>query len=146
MTTETLRAKGANWLLPVAALGVVWNAYGAYQFIGSFRQTTDSLMAVGMTQAQAELYLSLPVWISLVFAIGVFGGLAGSIALLMRRTVAVPIFFASFVGYILLFAGDWSYGIFDSLPTQLAILALVVLIAATLLAVSLYAQKQSLLS
>lgn len=142
LTTHTLQAKGPVWLLSVAGLGVLWNAYGAYQFAGSFTQSKDSLMTVGMTATQAALYLSLPTWISVVFAIGVFGGLAGSVALLLRRAIAVPIFIGSFVGYVLLFAGDYFYGIFANIPEQLVILAVVVLIAAGLLATSVFARKQ----
>jgi hypothetical protein len=85
MTAETKQTTGPIWLLAVAGLGVLWNVYGAYQYVGSFSQTKASLMAVGMTAPQAELYLSLPAWISIVFAIGVFGGLAGSVS---RRVAA----------------------------------------------------------
>jgi RNA polymerase sigma-70 factor (ECF subfamily) len=47
-----------------------------------------------MTPSQAALYLSPPGWISVVFAVGVFGGLVGSIGLALRRpatpTVLLP--------------------------------------------------------
>lgn len=146
MTIETDEPKAPKWLWLAGGFGLLWNAYGFYQFIGSFRQTKDSLMAVSMTAAQAELYLSLPGWISAAFAVGVIGGLAGSVALLMRSAQAVVIFWASMAGYITLFSGDLYYGVFANIPTQLVILTIVVLIAAGLLGVSLYARKQNLLT
>ena len=103
-------------------------------------------MTAGMTAEQAQLYLSLPIWITLVFAVGVFAGAAGSIALLLRKAVALPIFAISLIGYLLLFAGDVYYGVFNSIPEQLAILGLVVAIAAVLLGVTRFAQVRGLIS
>jgi hypothetical protein len=146
MTKEASPARGPIWLLAAAIFGVVWNAYGVYQYIGSFAQTKASLMTAGMTASQADLYLSLPAWMSVVFAVGVFGGLAGSIALLMKRSIALPIFTVSVIGYILLFVGDYYYGIFDNIPTQLAILTVVVVVAAALLSITRHASNRSLLA
>ena len=103
-------------------------------------------MATGMTQAQADIYLSLPAWISVVFAVGVFGGLIGSFTLAARKAITVPIFAVSLVGYLFLFAGDTYYGVFAAIPVQLVILATVVVIAAALLAVSMLAKKCALLA
>jgi hypothetical protein len=133
------------FLWAVAPLGVLWNVYGVYQFVGTFTQAGQEAMTAGMTAAQAALYLSLPAWISAVFALGVLGGLAGSIALLLRRRAAQPILAASLVGYVLLFAGDAWYGVFAAMPSQLAILAVVVLIAAALLWVAHIARQRGLL-
>jgi hypothetical protein len=146
MATEVTSSKSPLWLTAIAGLGVLWNAFGTYQFIRSFSQTKESLMAAGMNTDQAALYLSLPAWISVVFAVGVFGGLAGSVALLLKKSIALPIFTASLVGYILLFAGDYGYGIFANIPTQLVILAVVVTIAAALFLVTLYARNRHLLA
>jgi hypothetical protein len=143
MITEALPMKTSLWLPVLAAAGIAWNLFGIWQFAGSFTQTEQSLMDAGMTQPQAALYLALPVWTSIAFAIGVFGGLAGSVALLLRRSVAMPVFAASLVGYVVLFAADWSYGVFAAIPEQLAILGVVVLIAIVLLAAAVLASRQS---
>jgi hypothetical protein len=141
---ETARSAPA-WLWAAGAVGTAWNVYGLYQYVGTFTPSGQAAMTAGMSAAQAELYLSLPAWISVVFAIGVFGGLAGSIALLLRRRIALPIFAASLAGYVLLFAGDTYYGVFEAIPSQLAILAVVVLIAAALLAAAWQAGRRGLL-
>lgn len=146
MLTDNVVTRGPVWPVMTAAMGTVWNAYGVYQFLGSFAQTKQSLMSVGMTAAQAELYLSLPAWISVAFAIGVFGGLAGSVALLLRKALALPLFAVSLAGYIVLFAGDAYFGIFASMPSQLVLLAVVVAIAAALLWAASRAKRQGLLA
>jgi hypothetical protein len=120
------------WFWGAGALGVCWNLYGLVRFSGTFTPAGQTAMTAGMTPAQAALYLSLPPWIGVVFAIGVAGGLLGSIALLLRRRVAGANFLASLIGYLLLFAGDALYGVFAAIPGQLVILAIVVLIAAAL--------------
>lgn len=148
MTTlraQTMQPHTPAWLWVTASLGLLWNAYGIYQFIGTFTEAGQAAMTAGMTKSQADLYLSLPNWISLVFAIGVFGGMFGSIALALRRKISLPIFAVSLVGYCLLFAGDIYYGVFAAIPSQLAILAMVVIIAAALLAASRIAVKRGLL-
>lgn len=148
MQAISLTSTGARipiWLRTAAALGVLWNLYGVFQFAGSFTQTRNSLMAAGMTASQAEVYLALPAWISVVFAVGVFGGLLASLALAARQQAAVTIFAVSFVGYVLLFVGDAWYGVFASIPEQLAVLAVVVLIAAALLRASWLACKRGIL-
>jgi hypothetical protein len=146
MMTQTIDARSPIWIKAVAGLGVVWNAYGLYQYVGSFRQTQESLMAAGMTAAQAELYLSLPIWMTVVFGIGVIGGLVGSVTLLMGRAISVRIFAVSFVGYVMLFAGDAYFGVFNNIPSQLAILAVVVAIAGLLLWVSWRAERRGLIT
>lgn len=138
--------KAPIWFWAAAAFGLIWNVYGVYQFMGTFSQTMESLMAAGMTAEQAAIYLALPAWITVVFAIGVFGGLAGSVLLMLRRAVAMPVFTVSLMGYIALFSGDYAYGIFENIPTQLAILAFVVVVAAALLALSWFARKRGIIA
>ena len=145
MTVNSNGSNGLIWLWLAGGLGVLWNAYGLYQFVASFSQTRASLMAVSMTASQADLYLSLPGWISVAFAVGVLGGLVGSVALWMKSARAVVIFGVSMAGYIMLFLGDVYYGVFANIPAQLVILTVVVVIAAALLWASIYAKKRKLL-
>ena len=134
-----------SWLLGASVAGVLWNLYGIYQFAGTLTPAGQAAMTAGMTGEQARVYLSLPGWITLVFALGVFGGLAGSLGLALRRRWARAVLAASFGGYVLLFLGDAGYGVFTALPSQLGILALVVLIAAGLGFASWQADQRGLL-
>ena len=145
METPSARSGTPLWFWGMAAFGLLWNLYGVYQFTGSLRATTQSLLTAGMTPAQAGVYLALPAWIGGVFALGVFGGLVGSLALLARRRWAARLFTASLVGYVLLLAGDAYHGVFASMPSQLAILAFVVVVAVALLLTARLASRRGLL-
>ena len=140
-----MRGRAAVWLPGAALAGLGWNLFGLWQFAGSLRQTGESLMAAGMTAEQAEIYLALPGWMTAVFAVGVIGGAVGSVLLLLRRAVAVPVFALSLGGYVALFAGDLAYGVFAGIPEQLVIITCVVLIAVALFALSLFARKRAML-
>lgn len=139
------RGRAGIWLPVAAVAGLGWNLFGLWQFAGSLRQTGESLIAAGMTAEQAEIYLALPGWMTVVFAVGVIGGTVGSVLLLLRRVAAVPVFALSLAGYIALFAGDLAYGVFAGLPEQLVIITTVVLIAGALFALSLFARKRGML-
>jgi hypothetical protein len=148
VSVQTIDARSGRipiWLWGVGSFGVAWNLYGLYQFAAGFTPAGRAATTAGMTSALAELYLSLPGWISVVFAIGVFGGLIGSATLLLRRRMALPILAASLIGYILLFTGDVATGVFAAIPSQLAILTVVVLIAASLFTVAWLADRRGLL-
>ena len=122
----------ARWLWAVAGAGTLWNAYGVVQFANALGQTPESLMALGLSESQAILYAGLPAWMSVVFGIGVLGGLAGSVALGLGRRVARPILATSLVAYVLLFAGDVAHGVFAAIPSQFAIITFVVAFAGAL--------------
>lgn len=125
------------WLLATAFAGLAWNAFGAVQFIGSLTATPQSLMASGLTAAQATVMTSYPAWMTLAFGVGVAGGLIGSGLLALRHRFARPVFAVSLMAYVALWIGDALYGVFAALGvSQILILTLVVAIAAGLYAIS----------
>ncbi len=145
LNTEAAVSRVPTWLWSAAIFGTAWNLYGVVQFAGTFTPAGQAAMTAGMTPAQAALYLGLPAWISVVFAVGVSGGLVGTVALALRRRLAMPVLAASLAGYVLLFAGDAYFGVFAAIPSQLAILAVAVLIAVGLFVTSRIATRRGLL-
>jgi len=146
MTDATItKATLPIWVWLFVGLGVAWNLFGIVQLFDFVTQTQSSLMMKGMSPRAADLYYGLPVWMKLAFAIGSFGGLIGSLMLATRNRAAVTVFAASLAGYVALFAGDVSYGVFDAIPGQLGVLLVVVGVAVVLLAVSMLAGKRGLL-
>ncbi len=134
-----------KWFWICAGLGFAWNMFGVAQFLGTTLASQEGLMMSGMTEAQARLYFGLPVWMTVAFAIGVFGGLLGS-ALLLRRKQSVPIFAVSLAGYAVLYVGDITEGVFAIMgSSQVIILTCVVLIAAGLFWLARRFEKQSVL-
>ena len=138
----TLQNATHPWLRwTVAGLAFAWNAYGIQPFIGSVGATTESLMASGLTAEQAIVMTSYPSWMTVAFAAGVFGGLIGSVLLLLGKRHAEPVFHVSLANYIALYFGDVIYGVFEAMGAQhFIILSAVVAIAAGL---SWYSRKQN---
>ncbi|MEN9874221.1 MAG: hypothetical protein RL186_1118 [Pseudomonadota bacterium] len=135
------------WFWIVAGLGAAWNVFGIVQFLGAIAPTAESLAAKGMTPSQAAVYMSIPLWMNVSFAIGTFGGLIGSMLLLWRNRGAKPVFAASLAGYIALYIGDITHGVFAALGApQVIVLTSVVAIAAALLWVAHVSQKRGYLS
>lgn len=127
----------------VAGLGLAWSLFGVVQFSRQFSATPDMLMHQGMTPAQAALYASLPAWMTMAFAVGVFGGVAGSLLLLFGRRAAIVVLGLSLIGYAILFVGDMVEGVFAIFGVaQVAILSLVIAIAMGLLGASVLADRR----
>ena len=127
----------------LAALGVAWNVFGIVQWSGQVFATPTMLMAKGMTQAQATLYAALPAWMTTVFAIGVFGGTVGALLLLAGRRAATTALAVSLVGYVALYIGDITEGVFAAFGVpQVIILSTVVAIAVGLFTLALHADRR----
>lgn len=144
LTNSTTRSHSFPiWFWIAAVLGLAWNIFGVIQFIGSLSATPESLAAVGLTPEQAMVMLGYPGWMTFAFAVGVFGGLLGCVLLLLKKSLSVPVFLISLIGYVALYVGDITEGVFAAIGTsQVVILSIVVIIAVFLLWLSRhFAQK-----
>ena len=83
----------AFWIIGVISL--IWNAMGVYNYLIQAYQTETYTSSVNETQL--AFMESMPSWNTALFAIAVFSGLIGTIFLLMRKKLAVPLFFLSFI-------------------------------------------------
>lgn len=137
MSEDNERRALPTWFWTVAILGLAWNIFGIIQFLPTVQGTVGSLMSNGMTKEQAELYVSLPSWMTVAFATGVFGGVLGCLLLLLRSPWSRVVFAVSLAAYLVLYVGDITQGVFQAFGMgQVIILTTVVLIAAGLLWVS----------
>lgn len=114
------------WIIGIFAL--LWNAMGVWSYIS---QAYDMEYATkGLSKEQISLMDSMPVWYTALFAIAVFTGFFGSVALLMRKVNAIMLFIASFIAAAIVQA-YWLYGtdapiIFsDHMPYLMPILVVV---------------------
>jgi hypothetical protein len=115
-------------------LGLAWNIFGVVQFLSSLNATETSLMAQGLTAEQSMVMLNYPTWMTVAFAVGVFGGIIGSVLLALKSRFTVPVFTISLIAYIILYIGDITEGVFAALgASQVIILTFVVTVAAGLL-------------
>jgi len=133
MTEKNHRPALPRWFWPVAVLGLAWNVFGVVQFLSKVQGSVGSMMSSGLTKAQAELYASLPLWMDVCFALGVFGGTVGCVLLMARLQAAKVVFAASLAAYVVLYIGDITLGVFAAFGApQVVVLTLVVAIAAGL--------------
>ena len=79
------------WIIGVVAL--LWNAIGIVSYWMTVTVSPQALQA--MTAPERALYQGIPIWVTSAYAIAVFGGTLASIALLLRRAWAVPVFVLS---------------------------------------------------
>ena len=87
------RASWAFWL--VAVLALLWNAFGAYDYWMSQTRGAAYLEGMGMTPDQIAYFNAMPGWLTGVWAIGVWGAVAGAILMLIRSRWAAAAYAAS---------------------------------------------------
>lgn len=127
------------WLRIVAALGLLWNLFGVYQY----------LMTVGLVPgADAAAVSMMPAWVTGAFAVAVFGGALGCIGLLMLKRWAKILLLLSLLGVL---AMDlWMFvlsGLGSSMPpAEMGVTCAVVLIAILLAWLAYSADKKGWLS
>jgi hypothetical protein len=96
-TTAPARVPVHLWIVGVLAL--LWNGFGCFDYLLTNLKNETYLRQ--FTADQLAYMDSLPAWLTAFWAIGVWGGLAGSILLLMRSRHTVLVFGLSLVGAII---------------------------------------------
>lgn len=86
-------AKAPLHLWVVGVLGTIWNGFGAFDYL--MTQTRNAAYLAGYTDPQRIYFESFPIWMEAVWALGVWGGLAGALLLLARSRHAVTAFAVS---------------------------------------------------
>lgn len=94
-------AKTPLWFWVVAGLAVVWNIIGVLSFIGHVTISAEALAE--MEAAERALFENAPAWSTASFAIAVSTGLIGSVLLVLRKSLAFPVFVVSLVAVIIQF-------------------------------------------
>ena len=95
------RRDRAPWhLWVVGVLSLLWNAFGAYDYVMSVTRGEAYWREAGMTQVMIDYYNAMPTWMYVPWTLGVWGAVLGSILLLLRRRLAVPAFAVSLLGAV----------------------------------------------
>lgn len=95
-TTVSGRTPMHLWI--VGILAFLWSCFGCYDYLMTNLKNQTYLSQ--FTPDQIAYFDSLPSWLTAFWAIGVWGGLAGAILLLMRSRHAVLVLGLSLVGAI----------------------------------------------
>ena len=91
---EMVRTPTHLWI--VGILAVLWNGFGCFDYLMTQTRNADYLAM--FTDAQRAYFESFPAWMEGAWAVGVWGGLLGSLLLLARSRWAVIAFGLSLLG------------------------------------------------
>ena len=101
MITTLAEARPPTWYRVASWLAVLWMLAGAAAFVMDLM--TGEAALTQMSAAQRELYESRPAWLLAVYAIAVLSGLAGAVALVLRRGWAVQALGVSLIAVVIQF-------------------------------------------
>ena len=98
MTDALKKTPWHLWLVGIVA--VLFNSIGVFDFVMSMSRGADYMASAGMTPEQIAHYLDMPGWMTVVWAVGVFGAIVASICVLLRRKLAFPVFVVSLAAFL----------------------------------------------
>ena len=105
---QAVSARTPAHLWIVGVLSLLWNCFGAYDYVMSHMRNMDYLGSMGMDANRLLAYMdSMPIYAKFGWGLGVWAALLGSILLLMRSRYALYAFAASLVGMALSFVGQY---------------------------------------
>jgi hypothetical protein len=139
------RAPWHLWVVGIVSL--LWNAFGGYDYTmtqlrdpGYLGMFADQM---GMSLAEVNSFFdSFPAWASVLWALGVWGSVLGSILLLMRSRHAVAAFLISLVGAVLSFAYQFTIDLPPAMDTPMNKAMPTVIVGAVILQLW-YARRQA---
>lgn len=101
----------------IAALSLLWNAFGGYDYLMTRMRNMDYLSQMGDAQAILAWVDAFPVWAQIAWPLGVWASVAGSVLLLFRSRLAVAAFLVSLVSAAVSFAAQFAAPMPASLDT-----------------------------
>lgn len=96
MSSPVLRTPWHLWVVGVVSL--LWNAFGAWDFINTTTRGETYMREMGFDQAMVDYFTAMPAWMYVPWTLGVWGAVIGSILLLLRNRLAVIAFALSLLG------------------------------------------------
>jgi len=82
----------------ISGIALIWNLMGLIAYWGAVTLSSSDLAQ--MSEAERMIYQDPPMWVTSAFAIAVVTGMLGSLALLLRKRWATPLFVVSLIGVI----------------------------------------------
>lgn len=96
--TDSKQIKIPKWFWVLAVIFLLWNIMGLLSFIGHTFITQEALAK--LPENERALYEDYPFWTIILFAIATFGGLIGSIGLIIKRRWSKHFFIISFLAIV----------------------------------------------
>lgn len=130
----------------VVAFGVLWNGYGAYDYVMSLVRGGEYMRDMGMTEPQIAHFEAMPSWMYVVWTVGVWGSVLGTILLALRSRWATLAFEASMVGVVLMLIYNYALSDGAEVMGEMAFMSWVIAaLAALFLAYALWMTRRGVL-
>ncbi len=78
-----------KWFLIVGIIALIWNLLGVFAYI--MQQTMSPADIAALSDAERTLRETTPAWANAAFAIAVHGGALGCLALVFKKSWALPL-------------------------------------------------------
>lgn len=88
-----------TWFKVTVIVLLIWNLMGVLNFVMQWTMTEADILA--LPENQQIFYTEFSLLSKIAFAMGVFGGSLGCIALLAKKKIAMKLFWISFIGIVL---------------------------------------------
>ena len=89
----------------ISVVVLLWYLMDTSAFFMRVFMTEEAIES--MPENQQHLYRDMPLWVNMVFACEVFGGMLGCISLLLRKKWALPLFVISLLGVLAQTSNIW---------------------------------------
>lgn len=116
----------------IAGAAFAWDLLGVVAYLGTVMASPGAIAE--LPAAQQELLANTPAWSTGLFAIAVWGGVTGTLLLLLRKALAVPVLIVSLVAVALNGGYTWFMtNALEALGAGQAIFAAIILAIAAFL-------------
>lgn len=127
----------------VGVISLLWNSFGCVDYTMSKLDPVGYMQSVGMGDAEIAYMQAFPVWLTVFWAIGVWGSLIGSLLLLLRSARAVIAFALSLMGLAVSQIYQFADGTMPASMQSGAMMVMTVVIWASLLFFLWYARRMA---
>ena len=97
-TESSQKTSPAVWFWVISIIALLWFLMDMSAFF--MRVLMTDIVIKAMPENQQHLYRNMPLWVNIVFAGEVFGGVLGCVGLLLRKKWALPLFVVSILGVL----------------------------------------------
>lgn len=129
MSNSTTKPGTIFWI--ISSIALFWNIMGVVAYLGQAYMTDEALSL--LAENEQAYYANVPVWITAAFAIAVFSGFLGSLALVLKKKLAKLLFLVSFVTVVVQVVYNLFIQEFVALTGSRVILPLITIVIAVFL-------------
>lgn len=86
------------WFWIISILALLWNLMGVAAFVMQMSMSPEAMAA--LPESQQELFETRPAWALAAFVVAVFAGVLGSLMLVLKNKLALPLLVLSLLGVI----------------------------------------------